>query len=177
VFYFPFFVLRSEYEREAKAAASMLTCLLTCSKSVPGSLDALLGPILTLVFARLGRCNTSGLRVKVLSCGLACIYYNPQLAVSFLNSDAAATGTFFNTLFDNFKAMDDDSTQRLVVLSMTALFTLPPAMIPSPVKNNMQSVFMQCIRELVLIEEEAEREDDEEGEEEGEEDEEEDGEL
>ena len=159
----------SESEREAKAAATLLTSLLSCAKCSPvladhTSLDGVLPPILHLISTRLPICSTTLLRIKVLECGMACTYYNPQLTLNTFAVDAAAVaagGAFFTTLFDTFQKMEEDGTQRLIVLSISALLSLPSTSLPAPVVGNLQAVFMQCIRELVMIEEEAEKGEDE----------------
>jgi hypothetical protein len=95
---------------------------------------------------------------------MACTYYNPQLTLNTFAVDAAAVaagGAFFTTLFDTFQKMEEDGTQRLIVLSISALLSLPSTSLPAPVVGNLQAVFMQCIRELVMIEEEAEKGEDE----------------
>jgi hypothetical protein len=53
-----------EPEREAKAAASLLTCLVACSKQSQ-TIHEILGKVIGIIFGRLGSCRTTTLRVKV----------------------------------------------------------------------------------------------------------------
>jgi hypothetical protein len=55
--------------------------------------------------------------------------------------------------------MEHDSTQRLIVLSLSSLLALPVTSLPEEARKNVQSMFQQIIRELVLIEEQKEKDD------------------
>ena len=55
--------------------------------------------------------------------------------------------------------MENDSTQRLIVLSLSSLLSLPSTSLPIEAMNNIQNIFQQIIRELVFIEEQKEKDD------------------
>ena len=55
--------------------------------------------------------------------------------------------------------MEADSTQRLIVLSLSSLLSLPSSTLPIEARNNVQNMFQQIIRELVFIEEQKEKDD------------------
>ena len=55
--------------------------------------------------------------------------------------------------------MEEDSTQRLIVLSLSSLLSVPTHTLPPDALSNIQNVFQQVIRELVFIEEEKEKQD------------------
>ena len=55
--------------------------------------------------------------------------------------------------------MEADSTQRLIVLSLSSLLSLPSSTLPVEAMNNIQNIFQQIIRELVFIEEQKEKDD------------------
>ena len=55
--------------------------------------------------------------------------------------------------------MENDSTQRLIVLSLSSLLSLPSSTLPVEAMNNIQNIFQQIIRELVFIEEQKEKDD------------------
>ena len=149
----------------------MLTCLLSCGKAYPNSLDSIINPIIPLLINRLhGKCHTTTLKIKVLECGMAAIYYHPELVVSVLHTDLKMTEIFFASLFDMLPKMEHDSTERLVVLAMTSLLSLPSNTLPKPAQMNLPVMFMQIIRELVLIEEENDRSEKDEDEEEDDDD-------
>ena len=74
-------------------------------------------------------------------------------------SDPAAADALFATLFSTFPTMEHDSTQRLIVLSLSSLLALPVTSLPEEARKNVQSMFQQIIRELVLIEEQKEKDD------------------
>ena len=82
-----------------------------------------------------------------------------QFLFFFFSADPAATSTLFSTLFSNFQKMEDDSTQRLIVLSLSSLLSVPTHALPPDALSNIQNIFQQTIRELVFIEEEKTRQD------------------
>ena len=55
--------------------------------------------------------------------------------------------------------MEDDSTQRLIVLSLSSLLSVPTHTLPPDALSNIQNIFQQTIRELVFIEEEKAKQD------------------
>ena len=74
-------------------------------------------------------------------------------------SDPTAASSLFSILFATFPVMEADSTQRLIVLSLSSLLSLPSNSLPIEAKNNIQNMFQQIIRELVFIEEQKEKDD------------------
>jgi hypothetical protein len=103
---------------------------------------------------------------------LGTIYYDPQLALSILIVDPGKLQVLFRNIFEKLKDMvvafvicsiylfiffhfqEDSFTQRLIVLSFSSLMNVPIQTLPDIIRNNLQSMFQQVIRELVLIEEE-----------------------
>ena len=74
-------------------------------------------------------------------------------------SDPAAATSLFSTLFATFPTMEADSTQRLIVLSLSSLLSLPSLSLPEEARKNISNIFQQIIRELVFIEEQKEKDD------------------
>lgn len=73
--------------------------------------------------------------------------------------------------------MENDSTQRLIVLSLSSLLSLPTHTLPLAAKENVHNMFQQIVRELVFIEEQKVKDDNGEGEEDDDDEGDDDGEL
>lgn len=144
----------SQQEVDCKACATMLTCMVTSAKECQG-LHELLAPILQSVLAKFTSAKTSGLRVRLHEIVMAALYYDAPLTISALGADPAMMNLYFTALMDALPTMDRDMTQRLIVLSFTAVLQMPITMLPDVLKSNMQAMLQQCVRELVLIEETA----------------------
>jgi len=147
--------------KDSGCAATILTCLITTSRSAPGSLSAYIPQIISIILNKLKDVKSIALRNRLLETIMACFYYDAELTLSFLQTlpeAATIVTTLFTVLFDNLQDMDRDFTQRLIVLSFCALLSVSPAKLPEIVRNNFPSMFQQIIRELVLIEEEAAKE-------------------
>ncbi len=144
---------RSDSSRDSKAAATMLTCLVTCTKSSQ-ALHGFIPNILSITMSKLAACKPLSMKVRLLEVVMGVVYYDAALALSVLATDAAATTFLFTTLFDNLKEMERDFTQRLIALSFSSLLSIPAQNLPDILRNNLQAMFQQVIRELVMIEEE-----------------------
>mmetsp|Transcript_23745 Transcript_23745/g.34001 ORF Transcript_23745/g.34001 Transcript_23745/m.34001 type:complete len:1123 (-) Transcript_23745:74-3442(-) len=177
----------SDCGKDSKAAATMLTCLVTCchpGKS-PGPIDSLIPNILYMTLTKLNTILSNkqlkSLRVKIFEIVLAVIYYNPLLAIAVLSSapsvqsvdsnplDNNTVKQLFSSLFSNLKDMESTFTQRLIVLSFTSLLTTPLLLnqpgqplqqqqLPEIVSSNLPNLLKQALRELVMIAEEEEKE-------------------
>lgn len=159
--------------RDVRCASTLLTCLITCGRDLRDdpttSMQGLLPPILTMVITKMqayagkaekfpGRTATV---IKFLEVIMAAIYYDPVTTLAFITSNQADEGVFV-LLFDTLLSMEQDFTHRLVVLSFSTILTQPPGSLPPILRNNLQAMFNQLIRECVLIEEEAQKEGNEE---------------
>jgi hypothetical protein len=119
--------------------------------------------ILMLTLTKLKDCKTTVLRTRILESVMACLYYNPALTLSVVcHDDATVAPALFGLLFDSLKSMERDFSQRLVVLSFSAVLLVPPNELPEVLRGNFQVMFLQIVRELVLIEEETTRQENEE---------------
>lgn len=150
-------IFRSYKGKDSGCAATLLTCLITSCKDSQ-AIHQFLPQIITLTLTKLKDVTTTVLRIRVLEILMACLYYNVEATLSILNSDPIVPPALFGLLFDSLKAMERDFTQRLVVLSFSALLSAPPAILPEVLRGNFPAMFQQVIRELVLIEAEANRE-------------------
>lgn len=147
----------TDTERDAKSAATMLTCLIECTKAqCPGALDAVIGDTLVMTLSRLQLSKSESGKIRFLEVAMALIYYNTMGTMQALEQLGPTASTFlFNTLFELLPVMERDSTERLVVLSFSSILGTPSAPMPQVVRDNVQSMFQQIIREVVLVEEEA----------------------
>ena len=143
--------------KDSGCAATLLTCLITSCKETQ-AIHQFLPQIITMTLTKLKDAKTPAQRTRILEIVMACLYYNVEATLSVLNSDPVVPPALFGLLFDSLKGMDRDFTQRLVVLSFSALLSAPPAILPEILRNNFPAMFQQVIRELVLIETEANRE-------------------
>lgn len=157
---------RSYKKTDTGCAATLLTCLVTSCKDCQ-ALHTFLPQILVLTLSTLEQTKEKNTRTRLLEIVMAAFYYNAELTLSVLGTDATVAPALFGVLFDHLNNMERDFTQRLVVLSFSALLATPPTALPEIVRNNFPAMFQQVIRELVLIEEEAAREQDEDDEEGG----------
>ena len=62
-------------------------------------------------------------------------------------SSALTRQSLFSVLYDHLNNMERDFTQRLVVLSFSALLATPPTALPEIVRNNFPAMFQQVIRD------------------------------
>lgn len=168
----------SERERDAKMAATLLTCFVECvranlpAESRSSCIDQLVPQIVRICVARLTISKTDGLPVRVLEVLMALIYYNSALTLQSLEELGASTNVF-DLLFGLLQSMERDSTERLIVLSFSTILANPLAALPAVVQRNVPTMFQQVIREVILIEKEAalpQKEDDDEEEEDDEDD-------
>lgn len=150
-------LFRSYNGKDSGCAATLLTCLITSCKEVQ-ALHQFLPQIITVTLTKLKDVKTVTQRTRLLEVVMACLYYNVEATLAILSTDPTVPPLLFGLLFDSLKAMERDFTQRLVVLSFSAVLSCPPALLPDILRNNFPAMFQQVIRELVLIEEEAARE-------------------
>jgi len=143
--------------KDSGCAATLLTCLITSCKEAQ-AIHQFLPQIITMTLTKLKDAISPSQRTRFLEVIMACLYYNVEATLSVLNSDPVVPPALFGLLFDSLKGMDRDFSQRLVVLSFSALLSAPPAILPEILRNNFPAMFQQIIRELVLIETEANRE-------------------
>lgn len=145
--------MKETQTREVKAACSLTTCLIECCH---GLIDPLIPSFLTLMFEKLKETSSKSTQVKLLEIAMAMIHYNVSLLLSILAGNPAAGEALFDMIFAKIPEMQETSTQRLLVVSFCSLLNVPTSSLPPVVRNNLQSVFTQIIRELVLIKEEEE---------------------
>lgn len=142
---------RSEFMREAKTASVLLTCFISCNK---GLLDQIVPSVLELVVGHLEQAKVTGLKTRYLEVVLSIIIYNPVQIMELLRTNEPAAKIIFSSLFANLHNMELAYTQRLIVLSFSGIFaSVPTASLPPIVATNMQPMFQQMIRELILIKE------------------------
>lgn len=152
------FVTSDEFE--SKQAAAILTCFISCSRDqAKGAIDQALPEIISMILHRMELAVRKELRIKLLECLLASVYYNPVLTIQSIDNTAGPNGVsiFFDSVFNNISSMTQDCTQRLVVLSFISLLSLPPSQWPEPVRINANSMFQTIIREVSVIQETAAR--------------------
>ena len=150
------------YETEAKAGAVLATCLLTCAR---GRINEAVPKLLHILVLRLSKpLRTSGLKHALLDAVLASIYYDAYSAMALLKMDhESGAAIVFRILFETLPAMEKNLSQRLIVMAFSSMLALPLAFLPALASSNIEAMFRQIIRELVLIGEEL-KERDEDGE-------------
>jgi hypothetical protein len=154
----------SEYT-DAKHAASLLMSFISTAKAnSPGMIDGIVQQAVGVTCNRLlntHACRTTAFRVKLLECVMAAIYYNPALTLQALGSlSPTAVEAVFGILFDNLKHMDRESSERLVVVSFSALLSLPPGHLPPVLQKNTQNMLAHSIKEVAKVMERNEENDD-----------------
>eukprot|EP01039_Chlorochromonas_danica_P004922 gene4922-5403_t len=157
---------------DASAAATLLTCIFTsCKDQCPGQVHSLLPQIIAMVYARSLTGKNLSVKLRLLEVILSAIYYDAAATLTILAQPPVALLTsfypsadlselaknqqtlsdyFFSWLYGQLKDMERDFSQRLVVLAFTALFALPSDQLPPILATNMQAMFQQMIRELML---------------------------
>ena len=148
----------SDGGRDSKAAATLLTALITCSRASQ-KLHSIMPQILHMTLTKLQSVKGQGLRVLLLETVLGSLYYDVNLTMAVFQSMSEQSGTdvskaVFTILFDNLAIMERDFTQRLIVLAFSSILTIPAANLPEILRNKVQAMFMQTIRELTMIAEE-----------------------
>lgn len=141
------------YENDANAAAQLLSCLVVCGK---GMLSHHLRGIFMLVAQRLReKIKTKGLRFALLNASLATICYDTGAVMAVLREDETMAQLYFGTLYDSLPGMESGFSRRLIVIAFTNMLTCPLHSLPYLAANNLENMYRQVIRELVLVEEEA----------------------
>lgn len=161
---------RSLSQREAKAAAVLLTCVVTSADSKQLS-PALIAAIMEIAVTKLNHIanpndpevpGNKGMRVRILETILAVIIYDVDYCLQLFNGNAELSKLVFNSLFGALPHMDQPATERLIVMAFSQLLTrLPASNLPAVVASNLQPILQQVVREVALIQEK-EAEDDEE---------------
>ena len=118
-----------------------------------------------MVLIRLQSSKGKDMIGRMLECALALIYCDASLTLRLLHSTVGEPGinAFFDLLFKQVPSLVRDCTQRLIVLSFTALLSLPANELPPCVAANSAAMFQTIIAEVVSIEETAARESEEGG--------------
>jgi hypothetical protein len=168
----------SEYEREAKAAATILNCIVVCCKGGGFSIDPVIAPIMELVISRLPQCKSFGLRSRLLCTAMGVVVYNPESACEFYRSVPEVEVLIFETLFTSLPKIFRSSQQQVCIAAFSSLLAIPPTALPAFLQANVQALMTFSIRLISLLEENDEEEgdyededyEDEEGEEGGDED-------
>jgi len=139
----------------------MLSCLIISSKVTVDRLHPSLKQILALAYQRLLQTKSTSTKIRLIEIFMAAFYYDANYTLSlFQHENPEIIAKLFETLFEWIKDMERDFTQRLIVLSFSALLCIPQERLPPIIVQNTFSMFRQIIRELVLIEEEAKKVDD-----------------
>ncbi|CAE7658804.1 unnamed protein product, partial [Symbiodinium microadriaticum] len=141
----------SDQEREAKAGALLLACIVAHGKD--GSVDAFIEPIMTLVLTRLPECKRKGLVERLLDVVLAVIVYSTSGACDMFRASPEVEQMVFEMLFTNIPHMYAPSSQRLIVAAFSALLALPKEQLPPFVAANLQGIMSMLIRVLTLLDE------------------------
>ena len=166
-------------QRDGKCGAVMLTCLISsCTqKQLPKEFVA---KIMELILTKLGKIElanqqsvtasqggneSEGVKVRVLEMAMALIIYDAAYCLEILKMNEIACKLLFNQLFFSLSKMDDMSSQRLVIMSLSAIMTCVPSNnLPPAIRDNLFPMLQQIIREIQLLKQnEAERENEEEG--------------
>ena len=141
------------YENDANAAAQLLSCIVVCGK---GKLNTHLRGIFLLIVQRLReKIKTKSLRCAMLNGALATICYDTAAIMTVLREDENLARQFFGKLYDGLKEMESSLSRRLIVIAFTNILSSPLNTLPYLAANNLENMYRQIIRELVLIEEEA----------------------
>lgn len=151
---------RDNVEREAKAAARLLCCVISCCR---GRIDRYIGVSMQLVASRLEDAGTSSFRIKLLEIAMTAIYYDPQLISEIFRSDPVTTENLFKHMFDKLPQMVRPSSQRLIVLSFSSLMAMPLGVLPVIVRTNLKPMLSQALREVESLEKDEEEEEEEDG--------------
>lgn len=145
------------YEPDVIVSSTLLSAFLLNAKiSTPTAIDTLLPSIVNLIVTRLRTSSKSNsIKIKLLECLLACLYYNPYLTLQSIQSigGSDATAYVFGLLFEQLKHMTRDATQRLVVVGMSSLLLLPVSELPAIISSNLNTIFVHMVREVTSIEE------------------------
>ena len=166
----------SMMEREAKVGATLLTCFISTSKADPSVVRPYTARILHMIMARIcefpftpyviagtteaveaGKgepVKTRALKNRLLEVGLALIYADAPFVINMMTTDAGMGqlgALFFDKLFENLSNMENPGTQRILVMAFSNLLALPHASLPPVCQHNIQSIFMQAVREVDLL--------------------------
>jgi len=147
----------SDRELEAKCAANLLNCLIVTAKPAAHLMHPIWAPMFHLIMNRFSAenmCKSGGLRNKLLEVGLGMLYADVGYTLALFTSDEvhlAMSGMYFDLLFERLPVFEKPESQRLIVLAFTELLTAPLHLLPGPVQANINSVFVQVVREIALL--------------------------
>lgn len=149
-----------DLERESKIVANLMSCFIVCCKPVQAtdSVIEMFPMLLTLVVPKYYSTKSKSLKIKILDVVLAMIYYDTVAVLTLFNNQPQIRDDIFTQLFGILPSMDSSSSRRLIVVAFSNLLSIPVASLPDIVRSNLQPMFQQVIRELVMIEEEADEE-------------------
>jgi hypothetical protein len=140
-------------ETDACSASTLLSCLVTSSK---GRIDQHLRAIWMLVLNRIQlKIKTKSYKTSLMNVSLALMWYDPVVSVGILNGQSSLAVAFFMMLFESVLKMETPFSRRLIILGFSSVLSLPLEALPSPFATNVEAMFRQVIRELVLVREEA----------------------
>lgn len=148
----------SELEREAKAAATLLNCVVVCCKGAGYSIDPVISIVMELVIARVPHCRTSGLRTRLLCTAMGVVVYNPEAACQFYVSVPEVEALIFENLFSSLPRVFKPSHQQVCIAAFCSLLSLPVNSLPPYVRANVQAIMSFTIRLISLLEENEEDE-------------------
>lgn len=148
----------SEYEREAKAAGTILNCIVVCCKGGGFSIDPMIAPIMELVISRVPHCKTFGLRSRLLCTAMGVVVYNPENACAFYTAMPEVEALIFETLFTSLPRIYRSSQQQVCIAAFSSLLAMPPTALPPYLQSNVQALMTFSIRLISLLEENEEEE-------------------
>jgi hypothetical protein len=148
----------SEYEREAKAAATIMNCIVVCCKGGGYTIDPIIAPIMELVISRVPHCKSFGLRARLLCTAMGVVVYNPEAACDFYRGLPEVELLIFETLFSSLPRIYRSSQQQVCIAAFSSLLAIPPASLPAYLQGNVQALMTFSIRLISLLEENDEEE-------------------
>lgn len=148
----------SEYEREAKAAGTIMNCVVVCCKAGGFTIDPVVSPIMELVITRLPHCKSFGLRVRLLCTAMGVVIYNPESACQFYRAMPEVETLVFESLFSSLSRIYRSSQQQVCIAAFSSLLAVPPGSLPPYLQANIQSLMTFSIRLISLLEENDEEE-------------------
>ena len=143
----------SEYEREAKAAGTILNCIVVCCKGGGYSIDPVISPIMELVIGRIPHCKSFGLRCRLLCTAMGIVVYNPESACAFYKSMPEVEVLIFETLFASLPRIMRASQQQVCIAAFCSLLAMPYESLPPYIQSNVQALMTFTIRLISLLEE------------------------
>eukprot|EP01116_Phalansterium_solitarium_P023118 TRINITY_DN793_c0_g3_i2.p1 TRINITY_DN793_c0_g3~~TRINITY_DN793_c0_g3_i2.p1 ORF type:complete len:1027 (+),score=443.06 TRINITY_DN793_c0_g3_i2:37-3081(+) len=105
-----------------------------------GHVDPVVDIVLSLAIPKLADSDEVDRRVILIELVANCIYYNPLLTLRLLESRGwlAPTFTLWLQLQNKFEKY---KTQKIVLLALSALFGVPSAELPAPIRDGLKPIF------------------------------------